>query len=62
MSELPTDEEQEGCWVCISCGYVYDPAEGDPTAGILAGTRFDDLPESWRCPMCYAAKSQFDPL
>ena len=46
-------------YVCAVCGHVYDPAVGDPDAGIPAGTRFEDLPENWVCPVCGAAKSDF---
>ncbi|MFZ2961479.1 MAG: rubredoxin [Candidatus Ozemobacteraceae bacterium] len=45
---------------CIVCGYVYDPAVGDPTKAIAAGTKFADLPESWVCPECNADKDQFE--
>jgi len=48
-----------GRYVCTVCGHVYDPAVGDPEAGIAAGTRFEDLPEGWVCPICGAAKSDF---
>ncbi len=48
-------------YVCVSCGYVYDPAVGDPAAGIPPGTPFEELPASWRCPLCYVDKSYFDP-
>ena len=34
-------------YVCIVCGYVYDPEEGDPDNGIAAGTSFADLPDDW---------------
>jgi Rubredoxin len=44
---------------CNICGYVYDPAEGDPDHGISAGTAFADLPDDWTCPLCGAAKSDF---
>jgi rubredoxin len=40
-------------------GYVYDPAVGDPDAGIPAGTRFEDLPANWVCPVCSAGKPDF---
>jgi len=49
-------------WVCINCGYIYDPQKGDPGGGIAPGTRFEDLPDSWQCPLCYARKHQFDRL
>ena len=48
-----------GKYVCAVCDHVYDPAVGDPDAGIPAGTRFEDLPENWVCPVCGAAKSAF---
>lgn len=47
---------------CQACGYVYDPAQGDPDSGIEPGTAFDDLPEDWVCPVCAVPKSEFDPL
>ena len=49
-------------YICVNCGYIYDPALGDPSAGIPAGTEFEKLPEGWDCPMCYVGKEQFDPL
>jgi rubredoxin len=47
-------------YVCTVCGYVYDPAQGDPDNGVAAGTRFDDVPADWTCPVCGAAKDQFE--
>jgi rubredoxin len=47
-------------YVCSICGYVYDPAEGDPDNGIAAGTRFEDVPDSWTCPVCGAEKKMFE--
>ena len=47
-------------YVCGPCGYVYDPAEGDADGGIDAGTAFKDLPEDWVCPVCGAAKDEFE--
>ena len=47
--------------VCVNCGYVYDPVRGDPERGIAPGTAFDTLPEDWRCPICYADATAFDP-
>lgn len=46
-------------YVCELCGYEYDPSEGDPENGIDAGTEFEDLPQSWTCPMCGATKEDF---
>jgi rubredoxin len=47
-------------YVCRVCGYIYDPELGDPHSGIPQGTPFEKLPENWVCPICRAAKSQFD--
>lgn len=49
-------------YICINCGYIYDPEIGDPMNGIPPGTAFEDLPEDWVCPMCYVDKDSFDPL
>lgn len=45
---------------CQVCGYIYDPAEGDPDNGIAAGTAFADLPADWECPLCGASKDDFE--
>ena len=47
-------------YVCTVCGYVYDPKAGDPDNDIPEGTSFEDLPEDWTCPVCGAAKSEFE--
>lgn len=44
---------------CSICGYIYDPEKGDPDSGILPGTRFEDIPDTWVCPVCGATKSDF---
>ena len=46
-------------YVCDVCGYVYDPAAGDPDNGIAPGTAFEDLPADWVCPLCGGGKDQF---
>lgn len=51
-----------GKYRCTVCGWVYDPALGDPDGGIAAGTEFADLPAGWLCPECGAAKDAFEPL
>jgi rubredoxin len=45
---------------CLVCGYVYDPAVGDPKGGIKPGTPFEKLPDDWVCPECGAAKDMFE--
>ena len=47
---------------CTACGYVYDPAVGDPEGGIPPGTSFDDLPEDWVCPQCGVGKAFFQKI
>ena len=47
-------------YVCKICGYVYDPAVGDPDSGIAAGTAFEDIPDDWVCPLCGVKKSHFE--
>jgi flavin reductase (DIM6/NTAB) family NADH-FMN oxidoreductase RutF/rubredoxin len=47
-------------YVCTVCGYVYDPEKGDPDGGIPPGTKFEDIPDDWVCPVCGAAKEAFD--
>ncbi len=46
-------------YYCTSCGYIYDPAIGDPERGVPEGTRFEDLPDDWVCPVCGTEKIDF---
>ena len=46
-------------YTCSVCGYVYDPQKGDPEGNVPPGTRFEDLPEGWVCPVCGAGRDQF---
>ncbi len=48
-------------WVCVPCGYVYDPEAGDPDSGVEPGTAFEDIPEDWVCPVCGVDKTLFEP-
>ena len=45
---------------CSICGYVYDPAAGDPDNSVAPGTKFADVAEDWVCPVCGAPKSEFN--
>ncbi|GIM29734.1 rubredoxin [Clostridium polyendosporum] len=47
-------------YVCLVCGYIYDPEIGDPDNGIEPGTDFIDLPDEWLCPLCGVTKDEFD--
>jgi rubredoxin len=46
-------------WRCLVCDFVYDEAKGLPEEGIAPGTAWEDIPDSWTCPDCGAAKSDF---
>ena len=37
---------------CDVCGYVYDEEK--------EGTKWDDLSEDWKCPVCDTDKSKFE--
>lgn len=47
-------------YVCNVCGYVYDEAKGDPDNGIAPGTKWEDVPEDYCCPVCGVGKDSFD--
>jgi len=47
---------------CLGCGYVYDPAAGDPASEVPPATMFQDLPDDWSCPDCGASKQDFEPI
>ena len=48
-------------YLCRACGYVYDEAKGDPDSGLAPGTRFEDIPDDWMCPLCGVTKADFEP-
>jgi rubredoxin---NAD+ reductase len=48
-------------WICRVCGWVYDEAKGDPDSGLAPGTRYEDIPEDWACPICGVAKGDLEP-
>ena len=60
--ESDSSESPGGLYICALCDYVYDPAVGDRVGGIAPGTRFEDLPEYWVCPVCGADKREFSPF
>ena len=51
-----------GKYKCSMCGCIYDPEKGDPKHGIEPGTRFEDLPEEWKCQRCRKGKDMFRPV
>ncbi len=46
-------------YVCEVCGFVYDEETGDPERGIAPGTKWEDVPEDYLCPLCFVGKDQF---
>lgn len=46
-------------YVCELCGWIYDEDIGSEELGIAPGTKFDDLPDDFECPLCYATKEAF---
>jgi rubredoxin len=47
-------------YLCTICGYVYDPEQGDPDSGVAPGTKWEDVPDDWECPVCGAPKDDFE--
>lgn len=47
-------------YICIVCGYIYDPAVGDVDNGIAPGISFEDIPDDWVCPLCGVGKDEFE--
>jgi flavorubredoxin/rubredoxin len=58
--KLQSDKQKK--YICTICGYTYDPAVGDPDGGIPPGTPFEEIPDTWICPICRVPKSRFKPV
>ncbi len=52
-------EDNKMKYVCTVCGYVYDETAGDPDHDIAPGTRWEELPDDFVCPLCGVGKDQF---
>jgi len=46
-------------YVCDACRWEYNEAEGYPEGGIAPGTKWEDVPEDFQCPICLAGKDLF---
>ena len=53
-------ESKDVIWRCKVCGFEYNETKGDPANGIAPGTKFEDLPDDWVCPLCKHPKSDFE--
>ena len=60
MDQRQTREVPMKKYVCSIYGYVYDEEAGDPENGIEPGTKWEDLPDDWACPLCGAGKDMFE--
>ena len=49
-------------YICNACGWIYDPAEGDPDGGVPPGTPWEAIPDDWISPVCGAGKADFEPV
>jgi rubredoxin-NAD+ reductase len=47
-------------YICTVCGWEYDEAEGYEDGGIAPGTKWEDIPEDFVCPVCGVEKDMFD--
>jgi rubredoxin len=56
------EDQKMDKYKCSVCGYVYDPAKGDPDSGVKPGTPFEQIPADWLCPVCGAEKSAFEKM
>lgn len=58
-ADTPAGPAGKVVWKCRVCGYTYDEQRGEPATGTPPGTKFSDLPDGWRCPVCGADKGAF---
>lgn len=59
MSEFTTKKLDNTKMVCPGCFFIYTPIDGDQESGILPGTLFAEIPETWKCPICSGEKDTF---
>lgn len=61
MSAVVRAEAPWRQFICRACGFIYDEEQGDPDGGLAPGTRYEDIPDDWACPLCGVSKQDFDP-
>jgi nitrite reductase (NADH) large subunit len=59
MKEIKNRANGMKKYICVPCGYIYDPQKGDPDEDVEPGTPFEKLPEDWVCPVCGKEKDRF---
>lgn len=60
MNDSTPQTAADRTWMCVVCGFIYDEAVGIPDEGIAAGTRWEDVPDTWTCPDCGVTKDDFE--
>lgn len=61
LPDTPPTQAPLRQFICNACGWIYDEAKGDPDSGLAPGTRFEDIPDDWACPLCQVTKADFSP-
>ena len=46
-------------YICLICGFVYDEEKGLPEKGIAPSTKWEDVDNNFKCPLCGAGKKDF---
>ena len=59
---MKAGQDTKQLYICRACGLIYDEEKGDPDSGIAPGTRFEDIPDDWECPLCGVTKTDFEPF
>ena len=62
VEEKKEEAQKMAKYKCKVCGWIYDPEIGDPDGGIVPNTPFEKIPDDWLCPVCGAAKSEFEKI
>lgn len=60
VTKNKTNEVKNMAKYACPCGYIYDPEIGDPDNGVAPGTAWEDVPETWVCPVCGLGKDAFE--
>jgi rubredoxin-NAD+ reductase len=60
MTKLALEVPEWRKYICLACGLIYDEEKGDPDSGLAPGTRFEDIPDDWSCPLCGVTKTDFE--